>query len=296
MGLLKKAQESRGADSLMRSLRTKEDMENLINRLKSSADKKQKELKVEGKIEFPKTRADIIKFGKVFSDPHDSTATDFFKKYELKSPYNPLTLNLTWRDFFPFKIGTYIKYRRNLKLYQKFHDRYLHITMELKKGGKILFWVNEMEDGFIYNEGQYVFDPEMRYPITDMLGNEHSGYDFYEGFPLPFRHSFPIAEVQKSIREGLAGDEVSEVEYATNPLTLLRFILSDIIKKLFASDQILPMLQIMFWLVIGSLVLGVINLVMNVITVIKVVHVSNVIDIVGENLQTLVTALQGLKK
>lgn len=245
---------------------------------------------------FGKEKAQMLADSKIGSKfMEDKLAIDFFKKYDLKAAYNPVRLGYRMRDFFPFRMSEYMAWRRNVKFYAKYHDKALHVTMELKKGGKKMFWVNEIEDGFIYEQGQYVFDPECKYPITDTMGNVYYGYDFYEGFPLPVKHIFPIEHVKKSIENGLAGEEIAEVDYAFNPLTLLRFVLSDIIKKLYASDEILPTIKLVLYIVCAIGLLSLVSMVLNIIILVKVGAVAKLVTALQTGLQALSNALMGVK-
>lgn len=307
MGLLKKAQESASTKqesastnqdkiekqvSFMARMNNKEEMQKLIDRLQNIAEQKHESLTVKGDSRILKLKAD-----RIFQNPADSTAKEFFKKYNLKAPYNPVNQNLGAWDFLKrLDIGGWRAYRSNMKLYSKFHDHALHITMELKKGGKKFFWVNEIEDGFLYNAGQYIFDVDMKYEITDIYGRVYYGYDFYEGWPVPFKHLFPHNEIVKAVREGLAGEEVMEVDYATNPFLLLKFILSDIIKKLFASDQILPMLQLAFYILCAVGILTLANTIMDIVILVKIGGIKKVVELMGTNLQNLVNTLSMIIK
>jgi hypothetical protein len=277
---------------LMGNLQSQDDVKNLIDKLKVISDKQRKEFKTSA-IASKVSNLETLKLGKLFLDEKDELAKDFFKKYQLKEAYNPVTHGLNaWFFIRRLDFRGLKTYRYNTGIYNKYHDHALHITMELKKGGKKMFWVNETEDGFLYNEGQYIFDPNMKYPITTTLGNEYSAYDFYEGWPLPFKHEFPIRKVIDGVKKGMAGEEIQEIDYATHPPTLLRFVMSDIIKKLFASDAILPMLQLMFYIVIAGAVLGLVNLVLNIIVLVKISGTKTLVETLGTNLQNFITSLQ----
>lgn len=228
----------------------------------------------------------ITKMRQLLANVHDTTADDFFKKYNIMMPYHPLTHDKTRWDFYKkLDFSGWSQYKKNVALYSKFHNQTLHITMQLKTGNKIMFWINEVEDGFVFNKGQYIFDVSKRYDIFDSLGYRYGAYDYYEGFPLPIKHELPIDEIRDAVEKGKIDEELAEVAYSFNPILLLKFVISDIIKKLFAKDE--DKNDWIFWIVCGIAIISVIHFGIGIYTAIKTGHNAKVLDFMQTQLNAL---------
>lgn len=109
---------------------------------------------------------------------------------------------------------------------QKFFEKFLPhrsilINMEFNNGFHRSFIIPEKEASFEYQGGKYVVDPTKKYFNLDA---KLYCLDYHESFSLPLKRELPIADV----KETLESPGVSEIEYATSPKTLERFIISKV--------------------------------------------------------------------
>ncbi len=137
-------------------------------------------------------------------------------------PYHALKTN---------KNKTKIRYWKD-----KFLDRFLAakvvlINLELSNGFFKQFLVVEHEGGFVWRKKKYIFDNESKYYILD---SRIWAYDFHEEFTLPIKRKIPVASIKGSLEQS----GISEVEYATNPTTLERFMTAKIAEGIMRGQQL----------------------------------------------------------
>lgn len=110
-------------------------------------------------------------------------------------------------------------------------DKTLLVNMELLNGFHKLFLVMESDGGFRYKKKKYLFDNVSKYFVIDA---KLWCYDFHEDFVLPIKRIIPISDIKKAIE--LSG--YTQVENATNPKTLERFLKAKIAEGIMKGQQI----------------------------------------------------------
>lgn len=124
-----------------------------------------------------------------------------------------------------------IRYWKDWVLDKLFTSKVVLINLELQNGFHKQFLVIEHDGGFVWNRKKYIFDNESKYYVID---SRLYAYDFHESFVLPIRRKIPITTIQSSIDTS----GISEVEYATNPSTLERFMTAKIAEGIMKGQQI----------------------------------------------------------
>ena len=112
-----------------------------------------------------------------------------------------------------------------------FPGRVVLINMELLNGMHRTFLIKEVNDGFSYRAKKYIFDSDNKYFNIDA---KMYCYDFHESFTLPIKKKIPITDIKKTLEQS----ELTEVEYATNPATLERFIVARIAEGIMKGQQL----------------------------------------------------------
>lgn len=95
------------------------------------------------------------------------------------------------------------------------------VNMELRNGQHQSFTMTPDSDSFLYQGGRYVLDYDLKY---FHLGSNLFVLDYHQAFSTPIRRMIPVDTIQQT----LEASGLTEVEYATNPITLERFIISKI--------------------------------------------------------------------
>lgn len=118
----------------------------------------------------------------------------------------------------------------------KFKDKFwphktVLINMELLNGFHKLFLIKESDSGFKYDKKKYIFDNESKYYILDA---KLWCYDFHESIDIPIKRIIPVTEIRKAFEHS----KLTEVEYATNPATLERFIIARIAEGIMKGQQL----------------------------------------------------------
>lgn len=120
-------------------------------------------------------------------------------------------------------------------------DKVVMINMELLNGFHKQFLVRERDGAFYYKKKVYVLDNEKKYYVID---SKLYAYDYHEEFTNPIQRKLPIAD----IKETLESSGISEIEYATSPKTLERFIISKVAEGIMrgqALDEALKQLRLL---------------------------------------------------
>ncbi len=123
-------------------------------------------------------------------------------------------------EYFKRKRGTWRKLKENW-LNRKRPQNILLINMELNNGFHTLFLAYIKEGMFRYKKGKYVIDETKNYYIADL---KIYAADYHESFTQPIERKLPVADMKKQLEQVNA----SEIEYATNPATLQRVLLSKV--------------------------------------------------------------------
>lgn len=138
------------------------------------------------------------------------------------------------------------------------------INLELANGFHRTFYVKEEKTGFRYLNKNYVFDIDARYYNLDL---SYWCYDFHEEFTLPIKQEVPEGyrydknnEIYfpltrrfpiQAIKKALENSNITEIEYATNPSVLQRFITSEIAEGIMKGAAINDFLrQMRVWIII----------------------------------------------
>lgn len=160
--------------------------------------------------------------------------------------YNPMKAKGKM-DYFDFK---FITKKIKEKLYP---EKIVLINMELTNGMHKLFMVLENDSGFTWKDKKFLFDVEAKYFCID------AGlwcFDYHEEFSIPIKRQIPV----NTIKKVLEASNISEVEYAANPLTLERFAISKIAEGVMKGQQIDEFLKQMKLLIIITMVATIIHL------------------------------------
>ncbi len=135
--------------------------------------------------------------------------------------YNPITASSKFK-------WKYWKYKIMDKYWP--HKTVL-VNMELINGFHKLFLVKESDSGFKYDDKKYIFDSDSKYYIIDA---KLWCYDFHESIDLPIKRIIPVTEIKRALEHS----QLTEVEYATNPATLERFIVARIAEGIMKGQQL----------------------------------------------------------
>lgn len=115
-------------------------------------------------------------------------------------------------------------------------DKTVIVNIELTNGMFKSFIVVESDRGFKYKGGYYLFDEELKYYILDA---KMFAYDYHEEYVLPVKRKIPMADIKKALNsKELKGTKLDTIEYASNPLTLERFIQSKVIEGIMRGQQL----------------------------------------------------------
>jgi hypothetical protein len=138
---------------------------------------------------------------------------------------------------------TYMYWKNKIKFMNK--NRTIIINMELINGMHKTFQVYTNAEGFLFNGGRYVFDESLAYYNIDF---RCYCFDFHERFCLPIKKKLPYNDIQEII------DNIGcEIEYATNPITLERFMVSKVaegVMKGQAFDEFIRRVQMVLIIIL----------------------------------------------
>lgn len=209
---------------------------NNIKELKANKTPVEKEIKIKevklSGLEQHRIKKELEK--KYYNDMKEDTP------YKLLKNFNPISTN---RKFSYKKIRDW--YRNKYK-----PNKINLINMELSNGFHTSFLVLEKDGGFIFNKKQYVLDPDLKAFHT---GANLFFFDFHENYALPVQRKLPL----KQLFDTMTSVAESEIQYATNPSTLEKFISSEIAKQVLKSAQLdewmrRAMTMLLFILIIGA--------------------------------------------
>ena len=198
-----------------------------------------KRVSIKKKVEKKKDPIKIIDF-------KDSEQKNIEEQYNISfsRPYNHI---------YDGKKKTKLPYWKNWWYERKFPDRTYLINMELINGFHRTFLVKESEGGFSYKGKRYIVDNALK---TYNLDAKMYQFDFHEGFAIPIERRIPVDSIKKT----LESEGMSEIEYATNPSTLERFIISRIAEGIMKGQELDERLRKLLLLMIIGLIVGIIHL------------------------------------
>lgn len=143
-----------------------------------------------------------------------------------------------------------LKYWKTWFADKYFASRTVMVNMELLNGMHDTFLVIEKEEGFHYKKKKFIFDNDAKYYN---INARQWCYDYHEQFALPIKRKIPVS----SIKSTLEASNISEVEYATNPSTLERFIVAKIAEGIMRGQELDEMLRRMMILLIIATIVGI---------------------------------------
>ena len=146
-----------------------------------------------------------------------------------------------------------VKYWKDVLLERFKPDRTVLINMELVNGMHRSFLVREKKKGFKYKGGMYIFDDDSKYFNIDA---KIWSFDFHESYCLPIKRNMPISDIKKVLESA----NISEVEYASNPMTLERFIVSRVAEGIMKGQQLDDFMKQIRLILIITMVSAVIHL------------------------------------
>lgn len=142
----------------------------------------------------------------------------------------------------------------NRRMRRKHPDKVVLIRMEMNNGQFKEFLVAEDEkDGFKHSGKKYIFDLDARYYV---INSNIWAYDFHESLTVPVKRTIPVNEIKSTMEHS----DITEVENAINPVTLERFIKSEIAQGILQGATIGRLFKVMLILLIIILVISAIGL------------------------------------
>lgn len=132
------------------------------------------------------------------------------------------------------------------------------VNMELSNGDHTTFIAYPQKESFVWEKKSYVVIGEYKYYNHDA---QLFCLDYHEDFVLPIKRSIPVDIIRKSV----AGAGITDIENATNPSTLKRFIESEIIEKVMKGQALESALTMLKFLGIATVIGVYLHLVIYVI-------------------------------
>lgn len=159
------------------------------------------------------------------------------------------------RDFFAKKGSFFLNLidikgylRRRLK--KKYPDKAVLIRMEMNNGQYKEFVVKEDEkNGFKHGNKKYIFDLDAKYYVID---SNIWAYDYHESLCMPVQRRIPVND----IKETMEHSNITEVENAVNPVTLERFIKSEIAQGILQGATIGKLFKVILILLIITMIVA----------------------------------------
>jgi hypothetical protein len=127
------------------------------------------------------------------------------------------------------------------------------INFEYDNGDFGTFIVVEKEGGFTYLDREYCFDDSLKYYNYDF---KMYCYDFHQSLSMPIKRKINI----KKIKDSLTASQLDDIEFATNPSTLKKFLISKVIEMILKGAELDRWMRMMFWICLFTLIAGVITL------------------------------------
>jgi hypothetical protein len=140
------------------------------------------------------------------------------------------------------------------KLMSKYHPlTTIKVNMELTNGETFPFVVKVIDGGFVFNEGFYILDEKYKYYDTNA---KLWCFDYHEELCLPVDKKIKISEIKKTIYES---GEI-ELESAINPVSLQKFMESNVIQKILAGAELEDSMRKMKMYLIITMIVSIVSL------------------------------------
>ena len=107
----------------------------------------------------------------------------------------------------------------------------MQINMELRNGDHLNFVVSAHANHFKFMKASYVVDSELKHYNKT---TRKWALDYHQDFSIPIQRKLDVMTLTRAIES----TGVVEVEYATNPSTLERFIISRVAEGIMKGQQI----------------------------------------------------------
>ena len=118
------------------------------------------------------------------------------------------------------------------KLNSKYHPlSTIKVNMELSNGEVMPFVIKILDGGFIFNKGFYLIDEKAKYYDNNA---KLWCFDYHEELCFPVVKRINIGDIKNSIYQ--SGDV--ELETAINPVSLQKFMESNVIQKILAGAEL----------------------------------------------------------
>lgn len=126
-------------------------------------------------------------------------------------------------------------------------DKAILVNMELTNGDHTTFIAYPHKEKFEYEGNMYIIEPEFKY-------YNHAArmycLDYHKDFVLPVKRRIPI----EMLRKATAMEGITDIENATNPSTLKRFIESEIIEKVMKGQEFEDALKMLKFIGIATVI------------------------------------------
>jgi hypothetical protein len=132
--------------------------------------------------------------------------------------------------------------------------RVVGFTMELRNGDNVsIMTFLDADNSFIYLGKMYVWDNDMQYynKSSQLFFN-----DYHQDFALPISTRIKINELRDAVSSG----GLADIEYATNPMVLKRFLQSSIQDLMLRGGVLWDLIKQVRLITIIILILGVLGL------------------------------------
>lgn len=136
-------------------------------------------------------------------------------------------------------------------------DKIILVNMELFNGDFRTFYVPIEEEKFDFEDKTYCIDTDFLYYNYDA---KVFMCDYHQGFSIPIRRRIPLKKIKDTLNA--IGDD--EVEFATNPSTLKKFLQSKIIEMILKGAELDRWMRMMFWISVFILIIVAIILIIDV--------------------------------
>jgi len=115
-----------------------------------------------------------------------------------------------------------------LKIWWSGKLRLMLINMELRSGRHYTFTIPVSDDGFKFQDARYIYDDDAKYYNINF---NMWCLDYHQDIALPLKRKIPVNE----IRNELDKEQTVEVEYSINPVTLERYVTSNLAEGIMNS-------------------------------------------------------------
>lgn len=127
------------------------------------------------------------------------------------------------------------------------------VNMELNSGHHSTMLVVEKEGGFTYQDREYTFDDALKYYNYDL---KLWCFDYHQSLSMPIKRKINV----KKIKDSMTAAELDDIEYATNPSTLKKFLVSKVIEMILKGAELDRWMRMMFWICLFSLIVSAVTL------------------------------------